>query len=36
MYDAEERVIDKLEEKNCEVLIPSKSNRIQPRDYDQH
>ena len=23
-------------EKNCEVAIPSKSNRVEPRDYDRH
>jgi transposase len=30
------RVIKKLQQKGCEVVIPSKSNRTQPRDYDQH
>jgi transposase len=35
-YDAQERVIKKLQQKGCEVVIPSKSNRTQPRDYDQH
>lgn len=35
-YDAQERVVDKLKEKNCEVVIPSKSNRVEPRDYDRH
>jgi transposase len=35
-YDAKERVIEKLQEKGCEVVIPSKSNRTQPRDYDRH
>ena len=35
-YDAQERVIDKLREKNCQVVIPSKSSRIQPREYDKH
>ena len=35
-YYAQERVIAKLEEKNCAVVIPSKYNRIEPRDYDQH
>lgn len=35
-YDAQERVIDKLREKNCQVVIPSKSSRIQPLEYDKH
>jgi transposase len=35
-YDAQERVIDKLQAKNCQIVIPSKSSRIQPREYDQH
>ena len=35
-YDAQERVIDKLEAKGCEVVIPSTSRRNQPRDYDRH
>ena len=32
----QERVIDKLEAKHCQVVIPAKSNRIEQRDYDQH
>ena len=35
-YDAQERVVDKLKKKNCEAVIPSKSNRVEPRDYDRH
>ena len=35
-YDAQERVIDKLEAKGCEVVIPPKSRRNQSRDYDRH
>jgi len=35
-YDAQGRVVDKLKEKNCGVVIPSKSNRVKPRDYDRH
>lgn len=35
-YDAQERVIERLQEKNCQVVIPSKSSRIQPREYDRH
>jgi len=34
-YDADERVRDKLKEKNCEVVIPSKSNRKEPIPYDK-
>ncbi len=34
--DAQERVIEKLQAKNGEVVIPSKSNRIEERDYDRH
>ena len=30
------RVVDKLEEKGCEVVIPSKSSRKEPREYDKH
>lgn len=35
-YDAQERVVDKLEKKGCEVVIPSKSSRKKPREYDQY
>lgn len=35
-YDAQERVIEQLKEKGCEVVIPSKSRRNQPREYDKH
>lgn len=35
-YDAQERVLDMLKAKNCAAVIPSKSNRIKQRDYDQH
>lgn len=35
-YDAEERVINKLKEKGCQIVIPSKSSRKQPREYDKH
>ena len=35
-YDAQERVIDKLQAKSCEVVIPPKSNRIKLREYDRH
>ena len=31
-YDAQERVIDKLEAKGCEVVIPPTSRRHQSRD----
>ena len=35
-YDAQERVIEKLQEKGCQVVIPSRAKRKQPRDYDKH
>ncbi|MEL6493798.1 MAG: IS5 family transposase, partial [Cyanobacteria bacterium J06623_7] len=35
-YDAQERVIDRLQAKNCQIVIPPKSNRIEPREYDKH
>ena len=35
-YDAQERVIDKLHAQGCEAVIPSKSNRNEPRDYDRY
>ena len=34
-YDAQQRVIEKLQQKGCQVVIPSKSNRTQLRDYDR-
>lgn len=34
-YDADERVRQPLEEKGCEVVIPSKSNRKEPYPYDK-
>ena len=35
-YDAQERVVDRLQAQDCQVVIPSKSNRIKPREYDRH
>jgi transposase len=35
-YDAQERVIDLLDQKNIEAVIPSKSNRTVKRDYDEN
>ena len=35
-YDAQARVIDKLNEKNMTPVIPSKSNRNNPREYDRY
>ena len=34
-YDADERVRQKLKEKGCTAVIPSKKNRINPVDYDK-
>lgn len=34
-YDADERVRQKLEEKGCIAVIPPKSNRKTPPDYDR-
>ena len=34
-YDADERVIDRLEAAGIEPVIPSKANRKTPRDYDR-
>ena len=34
-YAADERVLSRLEEKNCTAVIPCKSNRKQPRTYDR-
>ncbi len=35
-YDAQERVIDKLNERNIIPVIPSKANKKEPREYDKH
>lgn len=35
-YDADKRVIEVLKEKGIEAVIPPKSNRKEPRDYDRH
>ena len=35
-YDAQERVIEPLQEKGCEVVIPSTKRRKQKRNYDQY
>ena len=34
-YDADERVIEPLEAAEKKVIIPPKSNRKEPRDYDK-
>jgi len=34
-FDADERVLDKLKEKGAEAVIPPKSNRKEPREYDK-
>jgi transposase len=34
-YDAQERVLDKLEAKNCEAVIPPKASRKEARTYDR-
>ena len=34
-YDAKERVIELLEAAKMEVVIPSMSNRLNPREYDK-
>ena len=34
-YDADERVRDRLEELEVEAVIPSKSNRKEPKMYDR-
>jgi transposase len=34
-FDADERVIQKLEAQGKEAVIPSKSNRKEPRNYDK-
>ncbi len=35
-YDAQERVIERLQKKGCQVVIPSRARRKQTRDYDPH
>lgn len=35
-YDADERVIKRLQAQGKTAVIPSKRNRNNPRDYDQH
>ena len=35
-YDAQERVVEKLQAQGCKAVIPSKSNRTQKRDYDRY
>ena len=35
-YDAQKRVIDRLEEKGSQVVIPSTARRKQPRNYARH
>ena len=35
-YDAQERVIARLEQAEVTVVIPPKANRLQPRPYDKH
>ena len=34
-YDADERIITPLKAAGKQVVIPSKINRLQPRDYDR-
>lgn len=34
-YDADERVRERLQEKECEAVIPSKSNRKEAYPYDK-
>lgn len=35
-YDVKERVVDLLEKAGVEIVIPSKSNAVSPRDHDRH
>lgn len=35
-YDADERVIERLQQQGKTAVIPSKRNRKQPREYDKH
>lgn len=34
-FDADERVLNKLQEKGVKAVIPPKSNRKKPREYDK-
>lgn len=34
-YDAEKRVRERLQEKGCEAVIPSRANRKKPYPYDK-
>ena len=34
-YDADERMRDKLKDRGCSAVIPSKKNRTQPLVYDK-
>lgn len=34
-YDAEQRVLERLKEANCQAVIPPKSNRTEQREYDK-
>lgn len=34
-YDADERVINLMRAAGKEAVVPSKKNRLQPRDYDR-
>ena len=34
-YDAEERVLKRLEAQGCQAVIPPKANRKEQRDYDK-
>ena len=35
-YDAQERVLDVLEQAEVTIVIPPKANRTRPRAYDKH
>jgi len=35
-YDADERLIERLQQQGKTAVIPSKRNRKQPREYDKH
>jgi transposase len=35
-FDAHERVIEPLQRRGCTVVIPPRSMRQQPREYDRH
>ena len=34
-YDAGQRVLERLQQKGCQAVIPPKSNRLKSRDYDR-